>query len=146
MGTAILWPLTQSVADALNSGSFSITFEAERKVRPRETLENLATLKTTCVPRGKARELLVRGYDRVEPQVDVGIQQQVEPGDDERIEELFALLEEIEAFLVGKTLVVNGVKLSCYRAEVSMVDADQLDKSGVFTGVVTATFRGEDKR
>lgn len=95
--------LADAITARLNAGTFSQDFEATRLWLPRYDTEELATLQVAVAPIGVVEiEELTRTGVIYTYTIGVGIQQQIDPNDDEAFNALAALTIEIERWLRWK--------------------------------------------
>lgn len=134
------------VAD-LNAGEFSQAFQAARRLRVRFDLPNLQALQVTVAPAARSREMLTRLDDAYQAQLDVAIQQKVDPDDDAQTGPLLALLDEIEDAVYRHFFdLPGGERWGCYAVRtVEGAEAgyawEHLDRPRSFTGILRFTFR-----
>lgn len=136
--------IADAVAATINSapaGTFSEAFEAQRRIRPVFEPADLADLKVTVVPRSIAIEAGDRTTDFFDASVDIAVQRKVEQQDESQVVALLDLAEEIGDHLRRRRL--EGLPDAVFRglAHEPLVAVEHLDQMGVFTSVLTATYR-----
>ncbi len=130
--------IADALAVALNAHAFGQAFTAVRRYRPVYELKEMADLHVTVVPKGVALERADRSREQVDVRIDVAVQKKV-AGDSE-IDGLMALVEEITAF--ARDLRLEECAAVWLRTENEPIYApDHLAELGVFTSVLTLTFR-----
>lgn len=137
--------LADAVAAHVNAGSYSQPVAAVRSYQPAFTLEELAELRVSVVPRTTTITPASRGFGTFEHVIDVGVQRKL-PAENEQdaIDGLLALVEEIgdrlsrtrlagfpEAAWAGIAHEVGG----------AVVSAESLEQHRVFTSVLSVTYR-----
>jgi len=136
---ALLLDIADAVVDELNSGSFSLVFNAVRGYVPVYDLEDLADLRVTVVPAGVDAARASRGEDQVDYRVDVAVQQRAETDAD--ADALVGLVEEIADHFRHLTLATNPAAY-CAAYEHDPVYAPEHMREGrVLTSVLRLTFR-----
>jgi len=97
--------IADAVAAHINAGTFSQPVSAERMYQPAFTLEDLADLRVSVVPRTVGIAAATRDSSLFECVVDVGVQKKLPAeGADAEIDALLDLVEEITDYLRLKRL------------------------------------------
>lgn len=140
MSAATPAQIAAAVTDAINAapgGTFSEPVTAASAFLVVHKLDALETLRVSVVPRSIEIEPQTRGSDRRQARVDVAVQQRCAPDDAQRISELIALTEQIEAHL-------NRAAMEGFRwlgASIDpLYDATMLRELRVFTSVIELTY------
>lgn len=133
--------IADAVVASLNAGTFSQTFEAERKYQPVYELPDMQTLHVSVVPRSVSITTATRETGYFDCAVDVGVQKKVNPDEPDEIDALMNLVEEIADHLRMKRL--NDAPQAAW---VSIENepafaSEHLDQQRVFTSVLTVTYR-----
>jgi len=140
-----------SLAEALkaelvaHAGEFSLPFTVRRVYLPKATLEDLASLLVSVVPKADVTETSTRGHDEGNYTLDVAVQARLTKSGDEEIQEADALMtfvEELKAHLRRLVLQPDGYEPSVavtVRNE-PIYSVDHLDEHRVFTSLVTVGF------
>lgn len=136
--------IADAVAATINaapSGTFSEEFEAQRRIRPVFEPADLADLKVTVVPRSIAIEAGDRSTDFFDAAVDIAVQRKVDQQEESQVVALLDLAEEIGDHLRHRRL--DGLPDVVFRslAHEPLVAVEHLDQMGVFTSVLTLTYR-----
>lgn len=136
--------IADAVAATINaapSGTFSQAFEAQRRIRPVFEPADLADLKVTIVPRSIAVEAGDRSTDFFDAAVDIAAQRKVDQQDEAQVVALLDLAEEIGDHLRHRRL--DSLPDVVFRSLVHdpLVAVEHLDQMGVFTSVLTLTYR-----
>ena len=130
--------LAQSVADALNSGTFSMAFTAERVALPDFELADMKDLHVTVVPREVESALLDRARDSYDVKVDVAVQKKLTSLSNEEIDPLMALVQEILAHMNRRNL---GDAVWRKTENKPVYSPEHLREMRQFTSVLTLTYR-----
>lgn len=127
--------------NAAPSGTFSQPFDAQRRIRPVYEPADLAELKVTVVPRAIAIEGGDRATDFFDASVDIAVQRKVDQQDESQAIALLDVAEEIGDHLRHRRL--DGLPDAVFRslAHEPLVAVEHLDQMGVFTSVLTLTYR-----
>lgn len=134
--------IAEAVRDALNAGSFSQGFQADRTYRPARELTELAALRVTVVPRSIADEAASRSGDATEYGVDVAVRKKLSAeAVDAEADGLVALCEEIVAHFRRRRLAGEADAICSRTESVPVFSAEHLETSNVFVGVVTLYFK-----
>jgi hypothetical protein len=138
----VLPEIAQRVADELNGQPFGQAFTAQRHYRPQFSLEELATLRVSVVPRSLTLATASRAKSTWEVAVDVAIQRRLQdPGNIPEIDTLVALVEEVIAFLDGRRLAAYSQATFVGVENDPAYALDHMDELSVFTSVVTVRYR-----
>jgi hypothetical protein len=135
-----------AIADALaahiNAGTFSQPVSAERVYQPAFTLEDLATLRVSVVPRTVSITAASRDSSAFECVVDVGVQKKLPAENDQaEIDGLLELTEEIADHLRLKRLPDAPDAAWVGIAHEPVVSSESLEQHRVFTSVLSVTYR-----
>ena len=133
--------LVDAVVAALNGGTFSMPFTAERHYQPLFDLAEMKDLHVSVVPRGIGVEQIARDKGAFDYRVDVAVQKKFAKGDAAELDPLVALAEEIAESFRGKRL--PGMPGAAWvKTEHSPVYAQEhMQELRQFTSVMTLTFR-----
>lgn len=135
-----------AIADAvvahINAGTFSQPVSAVRMYQPAFTLEDLADLHVSVVPRTTAIAAASRDSSVFECVIDVGVQKKL-PADstDAAIDALLDLVEEITDHLRLKRLPGAPEAAWAGIAHEPVVAGESLEQHRVFTSVLSVTYR-----
>ena len=127
-----------AVTDKLNADTWSVAFTAVRTFQVNHERADLEEIKVSVVPKSATR--VIEGRSAVEHvvQVDVGIQQAIDPGSLEDCDAMLDLLLEIADAFHMDMLICGGVRAVCTEVEHDpLFLSEHLDQQRVFTGVVT---------
>ena len=130
--------LAQAVADALNAGTFSMEFTAERVALPDFELADMKDLHVTVVPREVESALLDRARDSHDVKVDVAVQKKLDALTKEAVDPLMALVQEIATYLNRRNL---GDALWRKTENKPVYSPEHLREMRQFTSVLTLTYR-----
>jgi hypothetical protein len=135
-----------AIADAvvahINAGTFSQPVSAVRMYQPAFTLEDLADLRVSVVPRTTAIAAASRDSSVFECVVDVGVQKKLPAdGADAAIDALLDLVEEITDHLRLKRLPGAPEAAWAGIAHEPVVSGESLEQHRVFTSVLSVTYR-----
>ena len=130
--------VAQAVTDALNAGTFSMPFTAQRLALPLFTLEEMQVLHVTVVPREVASSVLDRASDEDEVKVDVAVQKRAAAVAVADVDPLLAFVQEIADFLnrrqMGDAIWKKTENKPVYAPE-------HLREKQQFTSVLTVTYK-----
>ena len=133
--------IAEAVVHSLNQGLFSQEFVARRAYLPEFALPELADLQVTVVPKEQTIALHSRTATLHEIDLDIGIQQKVEPGDTAAIDALMNLTEEVLDHFRLQPLVGQPVVFWAATANRPIYAVEHLDELGQFTAIVTVTYK-----
>lgn len=134
--------IADAVADHINEGTFSRPVSAVRMHQPAFTLEDLADLRVSVVPRTTVITTASRASSVFEHVIDVGIQAKLPADDaDGAIDELLDLAEEITDHL--RLVRLAGAPEAAWAgiAHEPVVSSEALEQHRVFTTVMSVTYR-----
>jgi hypothetical protein len=134
------------IADAItayiNTGTFSQPVNAVRMYQPAFTLEELADLRVSVVPRTTAITAASRDSSVFECVIDVGVQKKLSAeGAEGEIDALLDLVEEITDHLRQKRLSDAPEAAWAGIAHEPVVSSESLEQHRVFTSVLSVTYR-----
>jgi hypothetical protein len=134
--------IADAVAAHINAGTFSQPVSAVRMYQPAFTLEDLADLRVSVVPRTTAITAASRDSSEFECVVDVGVQKKL-PAEDAQgvIDGLLDLVEEIADHLRLKRLPDAPEAAWAGIAHEPVVSSESLEQHRVFTSVLSITYR-----
>jgi hypothetical protein len=138
--------LADAITERINSLPEMLLHPASRRLYlPRYTLEELATLQVAVVPAAISITPIDRSRDAFEYQVQIGIQQRVEPTI-ENLDALMTLTEEIaDAFRPGILVSFHGLR--CVRVENDPIyNVASLETQHEFVSVIQLTYRAGRER
>ena len=137
--------IADAVAAHINAGVFSQPVSAVRMYQPAFTLEDLADLRVSVVPRTTAITAASRDSSIFECVIDVGVQKKLPPpptdGADAEIDALLDLVEEITDHLRLKRLPEAPEAAWAGIAHEPVVSSESLEQHRVFTSVLSVTYR-----
>lgn len=136
--------LAEALAEADGAGTFSRTIDPKFAYAPTWDLEDLAELQVSIVPRSKESTQASRGQIDELFTIEVGLQEQCQPTDLDKIDELLALADEIETHLEEAGDLAGAYWVSNERDPLFF--PDHLREHSVFTTVIAATYRRERDR
>jgi hypothetical protein len=141
MADSTLIALADAIVASLNSGPFSLPFEAVRGYRPVVDLQTLQAVKVTVIPKSLAITAATRADGFYDCAIDVGVQQKVDVDDPAALDELMKLVEELGDHLRYRKL--EGFTVAAWLAlENDPVFApEHLEQHRQFTSVLTVTYR-----
>lgn len=136
--------VADAIASALNGGTFSQEFTAQRLYQPSFELADLETLRVSVVPKSVTVTNASRAHAFLDCAIDIGVQKKlsaaVENADAE-IEELLVLAEEIADHLRQKRLEAMPEALWVSLEHEPIFAPEHLDQHRQFTSVLTVTYR-----
>jgi hypothetical protein len=137
---ATIVDIAASVTTELNAHSFSQPISATRAYLPTFELVTMASLHVTVVPRSIASKSLDRQRDSYDYEIDVAVQQKIDPTL-ANLDSLVLLVEEIADHFRHEPL--SGLPAArCVGVQNTPVyAAEHLLELRVFTSVLTLTFR-----
>lgn len=134
--------IANAVAAHINAGTFSQPVNAVRMYQPAFTLEDLADLRVSIVPRTVGIAAASRDSSTFECVVDVGVQRKLPAeGDQAEIDALLDLVEEITDHLRLKRLPDAPEAAWAGIAHEPVVSSESLEQHRVFTSVLSVTYR-----
>ncbi len=134
--------LAQAIVSQLNAEFSPATFTAERGYNPVKTLEDLAALTVTVVPKKRTIDAATRGTHHFDDAVDIGVQKKLDPATPANVD---AMIDQVEAIVdhLRKTPRLTDAPGS-FLAEITndpIFAPEHLDKHQAFTSVITITYR-----
>jgi hypothetical protein len=140
VGSSTIVDIADAVVTALNSGTFSQSFQAVRHYQPVFELKDMGTLHVSVVPKGIELELFTRTQVQADVQVDIGVQKKLESIEPADMDPLMRLVEEIGDYF--RTHALTGTPAVWIKTEnVPIFAPEHLGKLRQFTSVLTLTFR-----
>ena len=134
--------IADAVAAHVNAGTFSQPVNAVRMYQPAFTLEDLADLRVSVVPRTVGIAAASRDSSTFECVVDVGVQKKLPAeGEQGEIDALLDLVEEITDHLRLKRLPDAPEAAWTGIAHEPVVSSESLEQRRVFTSVLSVTYR-----
>ena len=134
--------IADAVAAHINAESFSQPVSAKRMYQPAFTLEDLADLRVSVVPRTVDIAAATRDSSVFECVVDVGVQKKLPAeGADAEIDALLDLVEEITDHLRLGRLPDAPEAAWAGIANEPVVSSESLEQHRVFTSVLSVTYR-----
>ena len=136
--------IADAVAAELNgaeSGTFSETFTAERRVLPEFDLEDLADLMVSVVPKAVEITGASRSVCQYEISIDIGIQKKIGTDLDAEVAALGTLVDEIADFLRRRTLDAMASVAWIAATNDPVYSPAHLAERRVFTSVLTVKYR-----
>ncbi|HAN98336.1 MAG TPA: hypothetical protein DCQ98_13295 [Planctomycetaceae bacterium] len=132
--------LADAVTVELNTAAFTRPLAAVRLYEPIFELAAMATLHVSVVPRALTAKVLDRGRHAFDYEIDVAIQQKVEPTL-AHLDELMALVEEVGDHLRTRPLTVLPDARCIEIANAPIWAGEHLQELRQFTSVLTLTYR-----
>lgn len=137
---ATIIDIADSVVAELNGHSFSQPVTAVRHYAPQFELAEMTTLHVTVVPKGISSTSLDRSRDAFDYQLDLAVQQKVDPSN-LPLDALMTLTEEIaEHFRTGSLTSFPAARCTEVTNE-PVFAPEHLVELGQFTSVITLTFK-----
>jgi hypothetical protein len=136
--------VADDVVSALNGGTFSVEFTAERVYRIQLNLETMGdSLYVHVVPRSREIESLTRSGTQREIVVDVAIRQHMAEGaGNDDLDALMNLAQEIADFFgPAGTAKLDGGAAWLRTEHEPLFDPPHLDQANVFFSVISFTFK-----
>jgi hypothetical protein len=147
----------EAVKDALNNppaDTFDQTFTAVRAYRPKFTPKELKTLRVVVVPRAYTRTRIARAVESIDPVVQVGVMQQIDPPTDADTDAAFdnTQADALMVFCEAVGTYLQSARLPGFReAFVDTIEndpawsPDHLAETNTFISVLTITLRRAKK-
>lgn len=137
---ATIIDIADSVVAQLNATAFSQPVAAARHYAPQFELAQMTALHVSVVPRGINSSSLDRSRDSFEYQIDLAVQQKVDPSNPP-LDALMTLTEEIaDRFRTGSLASYPAARCTEVKNE-PVFALEHLTELGQFTSVLTLTFR-----
>lgn len=138
--SATLIQLAEQVKDALNGHEFSEAFTAVRTYSGAVKVKEMKELTVRVAPSSKETELVSRSDTLKEVGIDIAVQQVVLnwESDPTRLDELMAIVDEIEGFL--KLLNLSGGIWQKIENKPAYIP-EHLDQHNLYTSVITSTYK-----
>ena len=138
---ATIIAIAEALKDHLNAGSFSQVFNATRQYAPAFTLEDLAALRVTVVPKSLEPTAVARDRSHLVCQVDVGVQKKIDPSRvQQEVDALMAVVEEIALWICGRVLPSFTDPKWQAVTNAPIYDPEKLRTESVFISVITVTY------
>lgn len=137
---ATILDIADAVVADLNATTFGQPLTAVRHYVPRFELAEMTALHVSVVPKGLTSTSLDRSRDAFEYQIDVAVQQKVDPSNP-NLDALMELVEQIADHFRTRSLTsFPGAR--CTEAKNDPIYAsDHLTELGEFTSILTLTFK-----
>jgi len=134
--------LAIAVTGELNGHGFALDFTALYAFRPVYSLEELATLKVTSVPRVRLKEQFARGVHKITNVIDVAIQKQVDATDLADQGSLSDLADEVVDFFMEHTFTAGDPAENVCSLKVSRetICNPEMDAAGYFMAIISMEF------
>ena len=137
-----LTQIADAVAGLINGGTYAVPVQAVRLHQPAFTLEELASLRVSVVPRTVQIAPASRESVTLECVVDVGVQQKLSAQQpDVEIDALLDLVEAIADRLRFARLEAFPEAVWSGMAHDPVVSSESLEQHRVFTSVLSVTYR-----
>ena len=138
--------LADAVTDALNGGTFSVSFVAVRAWLPVYKLAtgDLDTVQVSVAPMTRESAPAARGKDLHRHAIEIAVQKELasETTLETDVDALIALVEEIADHLTRRTLTASGMTWHVDGVKVDPVCAfTELEGSRIFASVIEATYQ-----
>jgi hypothetical protein len=137
---ATIVDIAAAVTTELNTHSFSQSFAATRAYLPTFELATMSSLHVTVVPRSVASKSLDRQRDSYDYEIDVAVQQKIDPTL-VNLDALVLLVEEIADHFRHEPLSSLPAARCVGVQNTPVYAAEHLQELRVFTSVLTLTFR-----
>lgn len=137
----VLLTVADAVVAALNAGSFSQPFTAQRSYRPTYEPADLSDLRVTVVPKSVEVTNASRSESHYDCTVDIGIQQKTDPGQLPLLDELMQLVGEVADHLQQQRLAALPSAAWVSLANEPAFAPEHLHEQRIFTSVLTVTYR-----
>ena len=132
--------LADAIVEYLNDGSFALSFDANRRLAPSFSLQELESLQVSVVP----KVLSVAPFSRTEFTydigVDIGIQKRVDPQSDAEIDSLMTLVAEVLDYLLNATIPGHPSARWTESKNEPIYSPQTLDEKRVFMSVITVMY------
>ena len=137
--------IADAIVTGLNAEDMSQNYTATRRWYADWTLIELATLHVTVVPGPATYEVINRQQDDQRHEMDIAVQQKINPRDNKNVDVLVELMEEIIEYCRPLSLTAGSVSVRCImRALIApdqaVVDPVILKEKRAFTGVIRTTW------
>ena len=133
-----LTALGDAVVVSLNDKSFSEDFTATRRYRPIMELKDLADLTVTVIAPSLVQEITSRSANTDSMIIDILVQQQADPEDNEAMDALLGLCEEIGEHFRGKNFDSTYWKTT---EILSTYDMEDLSTYRMFSALIRLNYR-----
>ncbi len=137
---ATILAIADAVVEELNTTPFSQPLVAVRHYQPRFELSEMTDLRVNVVPRGLTSKILDRGRDSFDYQIDVAVQQRLDPTP-ENLDALMELVEEIADHFRSHPLAGFPAARCTEVANEPVYAMEHLEEFRQFTSVLTLTYR-----
>lgn len=139
---SLIVDVADAIVSKLNTMAFSLPLTAVRAYRPVFTLEDLATLRVTVVPKSLLIKPGTRSACYYECAVDIAVQRKIDPAATEAatIDPLMDLTQEIADCLRLAKLDALPELSWIALANDPIWAPEHLDQQGVFTSLLTVTY------
>lgn len=143
--------LADAIVESLNGATFSPTFTAVRKVVPLLDLSKIGDgLLVQVIPRSAEFEGGSRSAVYSDLAIDIGVQKRISTQTTAEADELLALVQAIgeRLHLVNFHDIGSPGNVACWRTMSNdpILASDHLTKFGVFTSVLTLTYRATRRK
>ncbi len=137
--------IADAIVTSLVGADFSQDFTPVRKWIVEYSLVELATLRVTVVPGPATYDPINRNQDDQRHEMDIGVQQKIDPATNEPVDVLVELMEEIIEHFRPLSLSAGSVTVRCIKRELiapdqAAVDPKILKEKRAFTGVIRTTW------
>jgi hypothetical protein len=143
MNSSLIVQVADAVVAELNSSPLASDpgFKAVRHYRPVFEMAELKTLRVSVVPLGITIEPQDRSQNAHDIAIDVAVQQRVQAGDNEALDQLMNLVQSVAETLRLRRLSTMQQAMWVKTENVPIYSPDHLETKGAFTSVLTVTFR-----
>lgn len=145
--TSILTRLADAIVAALNAGTWSQEFTAERVPLPQFTLPELATLEVPVAVRGSYPKRLTRAHSIKVVEIDVGVLRKLDATGVDRkfatadVDPYITLVDEIVDYFHDTRLAGFTNVLATASRPDPVYDPEQLEKKRAFVAVIQLEFK-----
>ena len=131
--------IAEAVKDEINAETFSVAITATRAFLPKYDLKDMSTLHVTVVPKALEVTTATRATATNNIDVDVVVQQIVDPDSISAVDALMAIVQEIADFFRLRKLTEYSA--SWVGTQQVLYSVEHMNEKRLFTNVLTFTFR-----
>lgn len=137
---SVIVDVAEAVKDELNAHEFSIEFVAVRRYQPVFDLKDISDVVVSVVPRRKRTEPASRGAVQDTVEIDIAVQQKIQPGNNGLPDALMDLVEEISDFFKQRRLTEYPGAAWTGVENQPVFHPGHIRKLGQFTSVLTLAY------
>lgn len=138
---SVITDIADAVVASLNSGSFSQSFTAQRFYQPSFELAEMDTLRVSVVPKSMTVVPATRLDVFCDCEIDIGVQQKIDPQNQAELDALVSIVEEISDHLRKTPLTGLPDCLWTGVRHEPLFSTEHLDQFRQFTGVIAVTYQ-----